>query len=271
MTKAKAYPLDRSDREFKRLRIQAEALAAESDVMLQRIGVGSGWNCLDIGCGVGGITDLLSARVGPSGQVLGVDLDESSLVAARGWAEGLNLDNVSFQQANVLALDLPAESFDLVHMRYVVTTIRHYEEVIRNAYALVKPGGWLVLEESDSEGLHCYPEHPAWYRLKTLLQDVFDAVGADTRAGRRCWPIMRALGLEGLSFRPCQAGCRSGDDLVDYLPQTIISSRRFVAEHGLMEDAELDRLIADCRAHLADLDTLSTNVTLVQIWGRKPE
>ena len=127
MTKAKAYPLDRSDREFKRLRIQAEALAAESDVMLQRIGVGSGWNCLDIGCGVGGITDLLSARVGPSGHVLGVDLDESSLVAARGWAEGLNLDNVSFQQANVLALDLPAESFDLVHMRYVVTTIRHYE------------------------------------------------------------------------------------------------------------------------------------------------
>lgn len=59
--------------------------------------------------------------------------------------------------------------------------------------------------------------------------------------------------------------------MVDYLPQTIISSRRFVAEHGLMEDAELDQLIDDCRAHLADPDTLSTNVTLVQIWGRKPE
>ena len=33
--------------------------------MLDRIGVGPGWRCLDIGCGPGGITGLLSERVGP--------------------------------------------------------------------------------------------------------------------------------------------------------------------------------------------------------------
>ena len=45
-------------------------MAPDTLVMLDRIGVKSGWACLDIGCGPRGITDLLSERVGANGRVV---------------------------------------------------------------------------------------------------------------------------------------------------------------------------------------------------------
>jgi SAM-dependent methyltransferase len=66
------YPIEHRAGEIERLRIQAEAIAPDTRTMLDRIGVKPGWRCLDIGCGPGGITGLLSERVGPGGRVVGL-------------------------------------------------------------------------------------------------------------------------------------------------------------------------------------------------------
>ena len=58
------YPIEHRRGEIERLHIQADAVAPETRMMLDRIGVQPGWTCLDIGCGPRGITDLLSERVG---------------------------------------------------------------------------------------------------------------------------------------------------------------------------------------------------------------
>ena len=60
------YPIERREGEIERLHIQSAAIAADCEIMLERIGVGEGWACLDLGCGPGGITALLCARVGKS-------------------------------------------------------------------------------------------------------------------------------------------------------------------------------------------------------------
>src|SRR5207247_4682537 len=65
------YPIERRAGEIERLRIQGAALAPDGAIMLERIGVGPGWVCLDLGCGPAGITGLLSERVGPAGRVVG--------------------------------------------------------------------------------------------------------------------------------------------------------------------------------------------------------
>ena len=69
------YPIPTSAGETARLRMQADAMAPDTAILLDRIGVGAGWHCLDLACGCGGITDLLAARVGAEGQVLGLDRD----------------------------------------------------------------------------------------------------------------------------------------------------------------------------------------------------
>jgi ubiquinone/menaquinone biosynthesis C-methylase UbiE len=119
-----------------------------------------GWACLDIGCGPRGITDLLSARVGRAGRVTGLNRDDAFLEYARRHAP----DNVAFRRGDVCGSDLPAGSFDLVHMRFVASTAGSPERLLQEAARLARPGGIVALQEPDGAALHCYPPHPAWDR-----------------------------------------------------------------------------------------------------------
>jgi 2-polyprenyl-3-methyl-5-hydroxy-6-metoxy-1,4-benzoquinol methylase len=263
------YPLVASPAEIERLRIQAESLSDEAAIMLNRIGIQPGMACLDLGCGAGGITDLLSARVGSAGRVLGVDVEEFSLAAARVWADRLGLANVSFRAGSIFANDLAPESFDLVHLRYVITTIGRHEEVVRSALRLVKPGGALALQEADSDGIQCFPDNATFTHLRDVLASVFAGIGGDTFAGRQVFRLLCDAGLSDVDVRVCTARSRSTDDLVDYVPQTVLSVRQTIRELGLMADGEIDYAIAEVRAHLSDPKTITTTSTVFQAWGRK--
>src|SRR5882757_6137206 len=76
--------------------------------MLEQIGVGEGWRCLDVGAGGGSISRWLRDRVGPDGRVVSVDLD-TRFVEDEPGIEALQLD--------ILSDDLEQEAFDLVHCR----------------------------------------------------------------------------------------------------------------------------------------------------------
>ena len=229
------YPLQRNATELSRLRVQADSLGRETAVMLDRLPIGQGWRCLDLGCGVGGIVDLLSTRVGSQGRVVGLDIDQASLAAARQWTALAGLDNVDFG----------------------------------SALSLLKPGGVRALQEADGDGLAAYPEHPAWDRLKAVLIELFRHIGADPHAGRRIFRMLLQAGLEDVAFRPCQAGARATDPLANYMPDTIASVRSAILEYRLMTAADLDDAVAQCQAHLAKPTTTSTSVIVIQAWGRK--
>ena len=98
-----AYPIERRTGEIERLQVQAAAMAPDCAVMLDRIGVNAGWRCLDLGCGPGGITALLSERVGPTGRVVGFDADEAFLEHARRTAA----PNVMFVAGDAYHTGLP--------------------------------------------------------------------------------------------------------------------------------------------------------------------
>src|SRR5438034_5805900 len=107
------YPLEPRAGEIERLHIQSRAWEPDALAMLDRFGSMQGWICIDIGCGPGGITDLLGARVGPTGRVVGLDRNAAFLEHARKNAPG----NVELRLGDAYSPDLPARTFDLVHMR----------------------------------------------------------------------------------------------------------------------------------------------------------
>ena len=73
MTQPDHYLLGRSGAEEARLERQSAALAPESDVQFEKIGIKPGERVVDLGCGPGDVLSLLSKRVGPSGSVLGIE------------------------------------------------------------------------------------------------------------------------------------------------------------------------------------------------------
>jgi trans-aconitate methyltransferase len=52
---------------------------------------------------------------------------------------------------------LPDAAFDLIHARLVLIHVPEREEVLARLVAALKPGGWMVEEEFDSQSLPCDP------------------------------------------------------------------------------------------------------------------
>jgi SAM-dependent methyltransferase len=259
------YPIERRPGEIERLLIQGAAMAPDTEVMLNRIGVKEGWSCLDVGCGPRGITDLLSKRVGARGRVVGLDMDAQFLEVARAGAQR----NVAFRQDDAYGSDLPDGSFDLVHMRFVASTTGDPGRLLKEAIRLARPGGIVALQEPDGSTLDCYPPHPAWDRLKAALLGAFSGVGADVRLAKRLYAIVRQTGLGDVQYRTFLIGVRSGDPLVDYLPSIVESLRGTVIKLGLLSESEFSDVLAECRNHLLKPDTSFTMYTVAQVWGRK--
>ena len=259
------YPIERRAGEIERLHTQGAAMAPDTEVMLDRIGVGAGWACLDIGCGPRGITDILARRVGASGRVVGLDMDAQFLEVARKEAAG----HVEFLLGDAYRPDLPAGGFDLVHMRFVASTAGDPERLLEESIRLARPGGIVALQEPDGSTLNCYPPHAAWDRLKAALLGAFSGVGADLELARQLYSIVRRTSLQDVQYRPFVIGVRSGDPMADYLPSTVESLRSTVISLGLLSENEFLPLLEECRAHLRKPDTSFTMYTVAQVWGRK--
>ena len=77
------YILGSSQTERWRLLAQFRIYVPETQGLLDHLGIKAGWRALDVGCGPLGILDLLSARVGPTGVVVGLERDPRMLE----WAQ----------------------------------------------------------------------------------------------------------------------------------------------------------------------------------------
>jgi len=264
------YPIERRPGEIDRLLIQSDALAPDTSIMLDRIGVRRGWRCLDLGCGPRGITHLLSMRVGPSGRVVGLDADPVFLDYARQDANSGGFTNIEFVRGDVYGSGLPDGGFDLVHTRFVASTAGNPGRLLQESVRLTRPGGSVAFQEADMLTLNCYPAHPAWERLKRAFAEVFPYISSNSWSAHDLYRMLRQSGLEGVQYRAFLVGLRGGDRMADYLPATMESVRSAVIERHLMMASELDAAVAECRAHLAGPDTVSTYHTVVQVWGTIP-
>lgn len=102
---------------------------------------------IDIGCGDGSVSlPLLSERT----QLTLVDLSPNMLSLARSRVPANLSDNVKFFQEDFVKLPLEENSFDVVICMGVLAHVASPTEVIQKAAALLKPGGTLVLECTDS-------------------------------------------------------------------------------------------------------------------------
>jgi len=107
---------------------------------LETIGVGTGWQCLEVGAGGGSITRWLCDRVGPAGSVRAIDLDTR-------FIEGIEAPNLAVERFDLTASELPTGAYDLVHARCVLCHIAEREQVLDGLAASLRPGGWLFIED----------------------------------------------------------------------------------------------------------------------------
>ena len=99
------YAFGRSRAEYERLIEQAELFRPLTERMLLAAGITRGMQVLDVGCGVGDVSFLVAALVGPEGSVVGVDLDAEALKLAEERRTTQGITNVEFRQSDARSVD----------------------------------------------------------------------------------------------------------------------------------------------------------------------
>src|SRR5215210_8698890 len=89
-----SYLLAGQPSELERLRLQSRVWEPAGRQLLSQLAAGSGGRVLDVGCGALGWLRILSEWVGPSGRVVGADVDENLLDAAGSFLEAEGISNV---------------------------------------------------------------------------------------------------------------------------------------------------------------------------------
>lgn len=123
---------------------------------IEMSGIRKGHRVLDIAGGTGDLSYAFSRRVGPEGQVVLADINESMLrvgrdrLADRGVAG--NLDVV---QANAEHLPFPDNEFNVVTIAFGLRNVTRKDVALKEMYRVLKPGGRLLVLEFSK------PQHEA--------------------------------------------------------------------------------------------------------------
>ena len=136
------------DRRWRRLAVDATGLKPGASV-------------IDVACGTGKLSAALAERVGPFGQVLGVDFSAAMVAFARQASP--DLVQLRFEVGN--ALRLPAEDgeFDAATIAFGMRNLADFEAGFREMLRVVRPGGRIVCLELST------PRPPAWGRAYHAL------------------------------------------------------------------------------------------------------
>ncbi|OCH87948.1 S-adenosyl-L-methionine-dependent methyltransferase [Obba rivulosa] len=155
---------------------------------------------LDVGCGPGTISTDLATRV-PQGRVTGVEYTPEPLDKARAFAAERGVTNIEFKVDNVLALDFPDNTFDVVHAHQVLQHTGDPVQALREMRRVTKPGGIVAARDGDMHGMAWYPEIEGLEGWRKLTTKVARARGGEPDGGRRLlsWALQAGLTRESIT------------------------------------------------------------------------
>jgi len=106
-----------------------------------------GETVLDLGSGAGFDAFLASRQVGPSGQVIGVDMTSEMVNKAKCNAERLKVANADFRLGTIESLPIEDNSVDVVISNCVINLSPDKAAVFGEIHRVLRPGGRIVISD----------------------------------------------------------------------------------------------------------------------------
>jgi ubiquinone/menaquinone biosynthesis C-methylase UbiE len=153
-----------------------------------------GMALLDVGAGPGTITADLARLVEP-GPTTALEATDEAIDITRATFAELDLA-VEFVVGDVHALDLPDDTYDVVHAHQVLQHVADPVQALREMRRVCKPGGIVAVRDSDYHGFTWYPELPELDEWMDLYQRMARANGGEPDAGRRLLSWALEAGFE---------------------------------------------------------------------------
>lgn len=182
-----------------------------------------GMSLLDCGCGPGSITVGLAQAVAP-GQVVGVDLAESQVDAAKARAEELGVSNAKFEIGDIYGLHIPDDTFDAA---FAHTVFEHLSDPIKAAkeiFRVLKPGGLVGIRSSDFMGIIINPTNEILENAWDIYSKFRQHNGGNPFVGRKLRSILRESGFTNVQWGASYDHWTTPDEVKGFMDVMLIET-----------------------------------------------
>ncbi len=217
-----------------------------------------GMNILDVGCGPGTITVDL-ARLADPGVVTALEVSAEVLALSRSEAARRDRRNLAFVVGDVLALDFPDDTFDIVHAHQVLQHLGDPVAALAEMRRVCKPGGIVAARDGDYAAFTWFPEVAELDEWLQLYRTAARANGGEPDAGRRLLAWAHAAGLRDVTATSSTWCFSTPDDRAYWggmWADRIVNSAlaRQLVDTGAATSADLQRISAAWRTWAGDED-----------------
>jgi len=266
---AMSYPFSDRASEDERLVAQGVVFDPLTRRLFGAAGLRPGMRVLDLGSGAGNVSRIAAEMVGPQGSVVGVERDPAAVELAR---RRTTAANVEYLVGDVQTLDTVDGEFDAVVGRLILMYLTDPVAALRRATTLVRPGGFVCVQEADLQYVPASPTTPLWSRIHGYFVQALEKAGIEPRMGLSLYTAFRAAGLPTPQLL-VEAFAAGGPDAPAWAWANVISAtvplmeRLGVATRADVEPTTLaDRLLAETLSS----DGYVIGPPMTGVWAARP-
>jgi hypothetical protein len=200
----------------------------------------------------------MAEQVAPEGSVLAVDIDTKHVDPLAGGV-------IEVRRHDLLRDDLPAEAFDLVHERSVLSWLGE-SDALERLVASLAPAGWLLAEDFDWAICGSADGSPVVAKAYEAIIGLLEGVGYQRHYGRTLLRRLERAGLEDTASEARSYVLQGGSPGTAFDRYSILAHREALVATGALTESECDETLR----HLEDPGEYVLTPVLFAAWGRKP-
>ena len=211
---------------------------------LDRMDIDSKANVLDLGCGTGVATRAIARRPGFKGSLLGIDLSNHLVEAARRYAAEEKLgDRVRFETGDCHTLALASRSFDAVVAHTLFSHLDDPAKVLAEMRRVLRPGGAVAIFDGDYASMTF--ELPDEVRSRQMDDAIIASIVTNPRVLRQ---LPRQLKKAGFAVEAVLPSIITEVGMADFWKSGVESFSKLAPVAGVLTEAQsaawLEELLA---------------------------
>ncbi|HKH51892.1 MAG TPA: class I SAM-dependent methyltransferase [Mycobacterium sp.] len=226
-----------------------------SRTLLDELGIGDGWKCLEVGAGGGSLVLWMVER---GASVTAVDIDTR-------FIESLASDAIDVRRVDIRQDELPQAEFDLVHARLVLEHLTDRTQILRRLAATLRPGGWIVIEDYDWTNFAFSDDDPSMTKVIDGILTFMQQAGFERDYGRRVVDEIADAGFTDVRGEGRLRVIDSSSPGFDFFKLSFDSLRGAVVDAGMISAEEAEA----ASARLGENTRVFTPVMMAGIGRRR--
>lgn len=268
MSSTEDYLLGVNVTELERLRFQHGVWGSVTNAFFDRLNLGEGWKCLDVGAGPGFVAMDLRSRIGHTGEVTALEPSQFYLDWFRGEVEKRNWTNIKFILGTAEDATLPEQYYDLIFVRWVIAFVAVPEKFLVQLLKSLRPAGVIAFQDYYYEGLSVFPRGGAFDEMPGVVKAYYKSVGGDPYITGSLPGLLRKHGLQLIDFTPHSVAGGPKSDIMEWAHRFFTTHMQAMIGTGAATQAQGDAMLKDWHAHRNNPDALFFSPIVVDVAGK---